>query len=81
MILCEADPDVVRERAAARAAGRHPVHRETDRRPGLGTGAPIGRFPLPDVEMPVLRVRTDSAYDPPLEDLVRWARTTLQLPR
>lgn len=80
MILCQASPAVLRERSVTRAAGRHPVHREPDRLLGPRTGAPTAPLRLPEVEMPVLRVDTDHGYDPPLEELVRWVRTVLELP-
>jgi glucokinase len=80
MVFCEAPAEVLQARARARAAGRHAVHRELDRLARAGTDGPASPFRLPDLAMPVLRVDARDGYEPPLEGILRWIRTTLSLP-
>lgn len=76
LIQCEADPETILARYAARAGtdGRHPVHRDTDLIPRVAADVAGGHYAPLDLPIPTLRVRTDDGYAPDIAAVVRFVQ-------
>lgn len=85
LIQCEAPPEVIIARYAARAAlggdggrggpgGRHPVHRDAELIPTVAADLAAGHYAPLDLPVPVLRVATEDGYIPGIAEIVRFIR-------
>jgi predicted kinase len=76
LVNCAADPAAMRRRydERFRRGERHAAHRDGDRAGALADDLASGRFEPLELAIPVLTVRTDDGYDPPLERIVDFLK-------
>jgi predicted kinase len=80
LVHCESAPEVILRRYAERGARgeRHPVHFDAEELPRLRGALAEGRFDPLALDVPVVRVRTDEGYDPEVERVLAFIRSTTQ---
>lgn len=78
LIHCQAPPETILRRYAARAAsgGRHPVHRDAELLTQIDADLAGGHYEPLDLAIPTLRVDTRDGYDPAVDHLLRVIRAS-----